>query len=240
MKQRKNENANTGSRKLLIIDDDIKLNELLKSLLENYGFEVTSASNPLSGLNYIQKEKFDLVLLDVMMPEIDGFELLKKIREFSEIPVIMLTARGEVSSRIVGLELGADDYIPKPFDIGELVARIKAVLKRVNHSNIQQENRILETESGLKIDTTKRAVFSGNEQINLSTMEYELLVLFVKNKGRILTRDNIMENLKGYEWNVFDRSVDILVSRLRNKLNDNPHSPKFIKTVRSVGYIFIG
>ena len=237
MERKKNEK---GAQKLLIIDDDTKLNELLKSLLENYGFEVTSASNPFSGLNLLKNNNFNLVLLDVMMPEIDGFELLKKIREFSEIPVIMLTARGEVSSRIVGLELGADDYIPKPFDIGELVARIKAVLKRVDTRGSFSEHKILETDNGLKIDTLKREAYLGNEKINLSTMEYDLLLLFIKNKGRVLTRDNIMEHLKGYEWNVFDRSVDILVSRLRNKLKDNPHSPKFIKTVRGIGYIFIG
>ncbi len=239
MERQKKENTKTCARKLLIIDDDTKLNELLKSLLKNYGFEAISVSNPFISLELLKKDNFDLILLDVMMPEIDGFELLKKIREFSEIPVIMLTARGEVSSRIVGLELGADDYVPKPFDIGELVARIKAVLKRVNN-NMGKANKILQTDSGLNIDTSKREVYLGSEKINLSTMEYDLLLLFVKHKGRVLTRDNIMENLKGYEWNVFDRSVDILVSRLRSKLKDNPHSPRFIKTVRGIGYIFIG
>ncbi len=238
MERKKNEDAKSDSKKLLIIDDDTKLNELLTSLLKNYGFEATSASNPFLGLDLLKKQSFNLVLLDVMMPKIDGFELLKQIREFSNIPVIMLTARGEVSSRIVGLELGADDYIPKPFDIGELVARIKAVLKR--YQQPIEDKKILETESGLTIDTAKREVFLGGKKLNLSTMEYDLLILFIKNKGRILTRDNIMENLKGYEWNVFDRSVDILVSRLRNKLKDNAHSPKFVKTVRGIGYIFIG
>ncbi len=239
MEKRKNEEKKVNKKKLLLIDDDVKLNQLLTSLLENYGFEAVSASDPFIGLNQLKKDKFDLVLLDVMMPEIDGFEMLKKIREFSEIPVIMLTARGEVSSRIVGFELGADDYVPKPFDIGELVARIKAVLKRTGNS-FNTGKGIIETDRGLKIDTTKREVYLNGENINLSTMEYNLLLLFVKNKGRVLTRDNIMEHLKGYEWNVFDRSVDILVSRLRNKLNDNPHSPNFIKTVRGIGYIFIG
>ncbi|BBB32525.1 two-component system, OmpR family, response regulator [Thermotomaculum hydrothermale] len=238
MEKRQNRNAEKHSKKLLIIDDDIKSNELLSSLLKNYGFEVFTASDPFFGLDLIKRESFDIVLLDVMMPKIDGFELLKKIREFSDIPVIMLTARGEVSSRIVGLELGADDYVPKPFDIGELVARIKAVLKRTKSNN--NFKKIIETESGLKIDTSKREVFLNNENLNLSTMEYDLLILFVKNRERVLTRDNIMENLKGYEWNVFDRSVDILVSRLRNKLKDNPQYPKFIKTVRGIGYIFIG
>ncbi len=238
MERKKDGYSKNSSKKLLIIDDDEKLNNLLTSLLKNYGFEAKAVSNPLLAIDLLKNEEVNLILLDVMMPEIDGFELLKKIREFSDVPIIMLTARSEVSSRIVGLELGADDYVPKPFDIGELVARIKAVLKRFERG--EKVKKFIHTEKGLMIDTGKREVFIDGEKIDLSSMEYDLLILFVKNKERVLTRDNIMENLKGYEWNAFDRSIDILVSRLRNKLKDNPLSPKFIKTVRGVGYIFIG
>ncbi len=224
--------------KVLIIDDDEKLNKLLLSLLKNYGFEVITASNPFSGIETIKKEQINIVLLDVMMPEIDGFEVLKRIREFSNIPVIMLTARGEVPSRILGLELGADDYVPKPFDIGELAARIKAVTKR--GGNFSAKNKKLKTDSGLEIDTQSMVVFLNGEKLKLTTLEYQLLLLFIKKKGRVLTRDNLMEELKGYEWNVYDRSIDILVSRLRAKLKDNPKDPVFIKTVRGIGYLFVG
>ena len=227
-------------KKILVVDDDTKLTELLIPLLENYGFEAIALSSPFSALKKLKEREFDIIVLDVMMPEMDGFEFLKKLREFSDIPVIMLTARGEVSSRIVGFELGADDYVPKPFDIGELVARIKAVLKRTGRSGNNEKMERIVTDSGLIVDLTKRDAFLDNQKLNLSTMEFELLLLFVKHRGRVLTRDNISEALKGYEWNAFDRSVDILVSRLRNKLKDNPQSPNFIKTVRGIGYIFIG
>ncbi len=226
-------------KKILVVDDDSKLTELLVALLENYGFEAIAVSNPFSGLKAVQRNEFDILLLDVMMPEMDGFEFLRRLRENSDIPVIMLTARGEISSRIVGFELGADDYVPKPFDIGELVARIKAVLKR-SERNLNFRKGRIETEGGLIVDLAKRDAFLNNKKLNLSTMEFELLFLFVKNRGRVLTRDNISEALRGYEWNAYDRSVDILVSRLRNKLKDNPQSPNFIKTVRGIGYIFIG
>jgi len=227
--------------KILIIDDDISLNELLSEFLSKFGFTVEFKVNPIDGISLLKKKysEFDAVILDVMMPEMDGFTTLKKIREISEIPVIMLTARGDVTDRIVGLEIGADDYMPKPFEPRELVARLKSILKRTGYSDLSKKD-VIKTDSGIKLLPLKKEVFLLNEKLSLTTMEYDLLQLLVTKKGKILDRDFIMENLKGYEWAAFDRSIDVAISRLRGKLNDNPAEPQFIKTVRGAGYIFVG
>ncbi len=225
---------------ILIIDDDISLNQLLKEFLAGFGFKVSYKTNPLVAIETLKQNhsEFDAVILDVMMPELDGFATLQKIREFSNIPVIMLTARGDVTDRIVGLEIGADDYMPKPFEPRELVARLKAILKRSETGNISTEN--IKTNSELTLYPLKKEAVLNETPLNLTTMEYDLLELLVKKRGKILDRDFIMESLKGYEWAAFDRSIDVAISRLRNKLNDNASNPKFIKTVRGAGYIFVG
>jgi two-component system phosphate regulon response regulator OmpR len=225
---------------ILIIDDDISLNQLLEEFLSGFGFKIDYKTNPIDGIETVKqnRDKFDAVILDVMMPELDGFTTLKKIREISNIPVIMLTARGDVTDRIVGLEIGADDYMPKPFEPRELVARLKAILKRSEVNTINTEN--IKTNTGLTLFPLKKEATLNENHLNLTTMEYDLLELLVKKRGKILDRDFIMESLKGYEWAAFDRSIDVAISRLRNKLNDNPSNPKFIKTVRGAGYIFVG
>ena len=225
-----------NSPKILVIDDDEKLNSLLKEYLSKFGFEVFSATHPKEGLKIFRQMVPDLVVLDVMMPDMDGFEVCREIRKESDIPVIMLTARGELTDKVVGLELGADDYIPKPFEPRELVARIQVILRRINASPKSGKLAI----GNLELFPEKYLAKIDGKQLDLSTLEFTLLELFVKNKGKVLSRDQLMDNLHGMDWQVFDRSIDVLVSRLRQKLNEDPKNPEYIKTVRGIGYQFIG
>ena len=171
-----------------------------------------------------------------MMPEMDGFQLLRKIRETLDVPVIMLTAKGEVSDKVVGLELGADDYLAKPFEPRELLARIQSILRRVNSKNSMVD--ILNFES-LDINKIKEEVVLDGKTISLSTSEFEALLLFANNSNKVLDREFLVENLRGITWQTYDRSVDVLVSRLRNKLGETPARTRFIKTIHGVGYKFI-
>lgn len=221
---------------ILVIDDDQKLNDLLKEYLANFGFNVVTAITPSRGIEIIKSESPDLIILDVMLPEMDGFETLKEIRKEHSIPVIMLTARGEVTDRIVGLEIGADDYLPKPFEPRELVARIQSILRRKTIDTTAEVIKI----GNLFVDIQKQTALLDGNDLDLTTAEFMLLSLFVKKHGRVLNRDIILDSLKGLSWEVFNRSVDVLISRLRQKLNDDPKNPKFIKTVWGSGYKFIG
>ena len=171
-----------------------------------------------------------------MMPEMDGFQLLRKIRETLDVPVIMLTAKGEVSDKVVGLELGADDYLAKPFEPRELLARIQSILRRVNSKNSMVD--ILNFES-LDINKIKEEVVLDGKTVSLSTSEFEALLLFANNSNKVLDREFLVENLRGITWQTYDRSVDVLVSRLRNKLRETPARTRFIKTIHGVGYKFI-
>ena len=222
--------------RLLIIDDDEKLNKLLTDYLGKMGFEVMSATLPRQGLEKLEREAPDLVILDVMLPEMDGFEVCRTIRQSSTIPVIMLTARGEVMDRVVGLEIGADDYLPKPFEPRELVARIQSILRRVQAKRSSGVKKI----GGLSIDFHKLEVAVDEKPAELTSSEFECLALLVKNSGKVLNRDQIIEQLRGIEWDAFNRSVDITMSRLRQKLGDDPKNPRFIKTIWGTGYLFIG
>lgn len=222
--------------RLLIIDDDEKLNKLLTDYLGKMGFEVMSATLPSQGLEKLEREAPDLVILDVMLPEMDGFEVCRTIRLSSTIPVIMLTARGEVMDRVVGLEIGADDYLPKPFEPRELVARIQSILRRVQEKRSSGVKKI----GGLSIDFHKLEVTVDEKPVGLTSSEFECLALLVKNSGKVLNRDQIIEQLRGIEWDAFNRSVDITMSRLRQKLGDDPKNPRFIKTIWGTGYLFIG
>lgn len=219
--------------KLLLIDDDEKLAGLLTEYFRRFELELVSATRPSAGLAALSRETFDLVILDIMLPEMDGFEVCKTIRKQSEIPVIMLTARGEVMDRIVGLELGADDYLPKPFEPRELVARILSILKRTQPAI---RPAAVYTFGDLRVDTQRRQVTLSSEPLDLSSMEYSLLELFAREPGKVFHRDEILNHLKGVEADVFSRSVDILVSRLRQKLKPL----EIIKTVRAQGYVFVG
>jgi DNA-binding response OmpR family regulator len=221
---------------LLIIDDDAKLNELLKDFLKDFGFDVITATQPASGLKKIKQAAPDLVILDIMLPEMDGFEVCRTIRQTSNVPIIMLTARGQITDKVVGLELGADDYLAKPFEPRELVARIQSVLRRTRPS---KDTRSLSF-NRLTIDPSKQVVLLDGRSVDLTTNEFRALVLLAGNAGKILNRDQILLELRGIDCDAFNRSVDITVSRLRQKLKDNPKSPEFIKTVWGSGYVFIG
>jgi DNA-binding response OmpR family regulator len=221
---------------VLIIDDDAKLNELVAELLRDFGFETQSATRPEEGLKKLREASPDLVILDVMLPGMNGFEVCKKIRETSAIPIIMLTARGELTDKVVGLELGADDYLPKPFEPRELIARIQTILRRTHGTNKNNARKF----GRLKVDFPKHNVMLDEKVIDLTTIEFAALAFLVKNKGKVLNRDEILEELRGIECDAYNRSVDITISRLRHKLGDDPKRPDFIKTVFGTGYMFIG
>ncbi|MCP4298381.1 MAG: response regulator transcription factor [Proteobacteria bacterium] len=221
--------------KILIIDDDEKLNDLLVDYFAKFDLQVFSAIHPKEGFKLLTNEKPDLVILDVMLPDMDGFEICKEIRKESNIPIIMLTARGDITDKVVGLEIGADDYLAKPFEPRELVARIQSVLRR---SGEKKETKLLQF-GALTINTANHEVKLGDMIIDLTSAEYELLTLFTKNQGSVLSRDEIMDRVRGIEWESFDRSVDVLVSRLRHKLHDDPKHPNYLKTVWGTGYLFL-
>lgn len=224
------------TKKILVIDDDQKLNRLLSDYLSKFGFTVTACTHPQEGLKALKKEMPDLVILDIMLPDLDGFEVCKKIRQDYSVPVIMLTARGEVTDRIVGLELGADDYLPKPFEPRELVARIQSILRRSRPN----------TKTGIKrcgsiaVDFNKHLVQVNDKPVDLTTTEFEILKLFLRRPGVVFTREQILDSLWNIEGDVFNRSVDVLISRLRQKLGDDPRNPQFIKTIWGSGYMLIG
>jgi DNA-binding response OmpR family regulator len=221
---------------ILIIDDDAKLNRLLEDYLSKFGFRVMTAVRSEDGLKLLSRERPDLVILDVMLPGMDGFEVCREIRKTMDVPVVMLTARGEVTDRIVGLELGADDYLSKPFEPRELVARIQSVLRRSYEKAAESVMRA----GDLVVDLDRQTAALEGKDLDLTTMEFAMLALFVKHPGKVLTRERIMENLRGMEWDAYDRSVDVLLSRVRQKLGDDPKHPAWIKTVWGSGYKFIG
>ena len=224
--------------RILLIDDDEKLGELLKAYFQRFDMQLDNAVRPSEGLLKIQRDKPDLVILDGMLPEQDGFDVCRTIRKTSSIPVVMLTARGDVTDRIVGLEIGADDYLSKPFEPRELVVRIQNVLRRSRAA--EEENSQQLRFGSLLVDIERRSAELDGSPLDLTTMEYQLLVLFASNPGRTFNRDEILNELRGIDAQLFSRSVDILVSRLRQKLGDTSRQPRFIKTVWGTGYAFIG
>jgi len=226
-----------AKNRIVVFEDNEKTISLLKSYLTQFDYEVVAYTNPVKGLQKLEKDLPDIIILDIMMPEMDGFEVCKEVRKNYSIPIIMLTARGDVTDRIIGLELGADDYLPKPFEPRELLARIQTVLRRVSDQKIKKEA----IRSGrLEIYVNKQQAFLDGNQLELTTYEFDLLNLFVRKQGRVLSREQIINDLKGIDWSAFDRSIDTLISRLRNKLGDDSKNPKFIKTVWGSGYKFIG
>jgi len=222
--------------KILIIDDDQKLNNLLINYLSKFNFHVEAITHPEKVLTKLKSSTPDIIILDIMLPGMDGFEVCKKIRKEYSTPVIMLTARGDVTDRIVGLELGADDYLPKPFEPRELVARIQSVMRR----STRIDSISIAKFGDLEIEYNKHTAKLNGNPIELTTMEFEILSLFTKNPDIVLNRDTIFEKIKGLDSDTFDRSIDVLVSRLRQKLNDDPKKPTFLKTIWGSGYKFIG
>jgi len=223
--------------KVLIIDDDRKHSELLQAYFKRFGINLVCAENADEGFRKIVREDPDLLLLDIMLPGRDGFEICREIRKTSNIPIIMLTARGDVIDRVSGLELGADDYIGKPFEPRELVARVQAILRRAETAGATAGK--LEFE-GLFIDTDTRSVQVDGNPVSLTSMEYELLLILARRHGRKLSRDDILSELRGIDAAILTRSVDIMVSRLRQKLGDSVKPARFIQTVWGRGYSFIG
>ena len=213
--------------RILLIDDDEKLAQSLQLYFARFDLSLDHETHPLQALGQIEQGAHDLLILDVMLPQIDGFETCKRIRKISDVPIIMLTARGEVTDRVVGLELGADDYLPKPFEPRELVARIQTVLKR--HAKTPQQ--ILEW-GELRYDPVRKHLTRGDEAVALTAAESGLLALLVEARGRVLSRDDIMRDLHGIDADIYSRAIDVLVSRLRHKLQ----RPDLIRTVRGLGY----
>jgi len=219
-----------------MIDDDSNLNKLLTEYMAGFGYRLVTAISAMQGRQLLRQHGADLIILDLMLPDIDGLTLCRELRAQYDTPIIMLTARGEVADRVVGLEMGADDYVPKPFEPRELVARIESVLRRVSPRGDRQ---VLHCE-GLSLEVETRRVSCDGQEVDLTTMEFELLRVFMESHGRVLSRDRLLDKLRGLEADVFDRSIDMLVSRLRNKLGEDSRAPRFIKTVWRTGYQFIG
>ncbi len=229
-------------KRILLVDDDEKLRRLLKEYLEGYEFQVFTLADGEAVLNSIRKESPELVILDVMLPKKDGLEVLKEIRAVSRVPVIMLTAKGEEADRVVGLELGADDYLPKPFSPRELLARIKAVLRRLEPGvkATAEESRALRVEAGnLVLDKARQILLMEGKEIPLSSTEYRVLRVLMENPNRVLSRDQIMTLARGKDFMAFDRSIDVHISKLRAKLESDPRVPKRIKTIWGSGYMFV-
>ncbi len=228
--------AKPETYRILIIDDDVDLNALLTEYLQGFGHKLDSETTAAAGRKRLRRELPDLLILDVMLPDTDGLTLCREIRAEYDVPIIMLTARGEVADRVMGLELGADDYIPKPFEPRELVARIQSVIRRAK-DRIQGEVLVCD---GLRLEIDTRGVELDGNDVELTTMEFELLKGLMESRGRVMSRDRLLERLRGIDTDVYDRSIDMLISRLREKLGDEPRKPRFIRTVRMGGYQFVG
>ena len=221
--------------RILLIDDDEELAGPLASYLARFDLALDATPRPSLGLARLAAEPYDAVILDVMLPEMDGFELCRRIRRDSDIPVLMLTARGELTDRVVGLELGADDYLPKPFEPRELAARLQTILRRARRGpETARHDRLVF--DGLTIDPARREVHVGDHPVELTGTEFELLVLLAREPGRVFSRDEILNRLRGRDADLYTRAVDLLVSRLRRKLEPLP----LIKTLRNAGYTFAG
>ncbi len=229
-------NPNRTKNHILMVDDDVDLNALVKEYLAKFGHKLVTVTTAARGMAELRRERPDLIILDIMLPDTDGLTLCREIRTEFDIPIIMLTARGEVADRVLGLELGADDYLSKPFEPRELVARIQSVIRR---SESRQNQDVLQSD-GLSLEKQTRKVSLDGRDLGLTTMEFELLCVLMDSHGRVLSRNRLIERLRGIDADVYDRSIDMLVSRLRDKLGDDSYTPRFIKTVRLTGYQFVG
>ena len=219
--------------RMLLIDDDRRLHELLRGYLTDHEVSLHSALDGLAGLAAFRDGAFDVVLLDVMMPGIDGLEVLRRIRQRESIPVIMLTARGDEADRVVGLELGADDYVPKPFSPRELLARVRAVLRRTQ-PRVEGERISV---AGIVAETGSRQAWLEGREIELTGLEFDILLALLRRAGRVVPRTALLEEAGRDDAMVGERTVDVHISRLRKKLGDDPRSPRRIRTVRGVGYV---
>ena len=225
---------------VLLIDDDRKLSELIRDYLEPLGYALTLAHDGALGADLALEKPWAAVIVDVMLPGCDGFEVLRRIRAHSQVPVLMLTSRGDETDRIVGLELGADDYLPKTFSTRELLARLRAVTRRFNQAQVAEAPALHELVSGpLRLNLDARLASMGDQPLSLTPVEYDILAALMKARGRIQSREALIEKLRDRHFEVFDRSVDVHIAALSRKLGDDAHHPRFIRTVRSAGYLFL-
>lgn len=223
--------------KILVVDDEASIVNIICYSIKKEGYEYITASDGEEGLELFEREKPDLVLLDIMMPKMDGYTLCKKIRENSDVPIIMLTARADEVDKVLGLEMGADDYVTKPFSNRELMARVKANLRRITPKESNTNKK--ETAFGdLAIDFDRYEVTKRGEPINLTLREFELLAFLATQKSQIFTRETLLEKVWGYEYFGDVRAVDVTIRRLREKIEDDPGKPRFIITKRGIGYYF--
>jgi two-component system response regulator CpxR len=220
---------------ILIVDDDTELTELLVQYLESEGFAVVCAHDGESAVKKALNQVFDAIILDVMLPKLNGFEVLKAIREHLETPVLMLTARGDDIDRIVGLEIGADDYLPKPCNPRELVARLRAILRRTQ--KIPAQRPVIEHHD-IVVDCSKRIATQKNQPMDLTNAEFNILEMLIKSPGQAFSKEELTEYALGRKYTAYDRSIDVHISNLRNKLGNNEQGEPLVKTVRGFGYLF--
>jgi DNA-binding response OmpR family regulator len=230
---------NTRKKRLLIVDDEPKIRTLLSSYLSKEGFDVTAVEDGVSLDRHLNKHHVDLVILDLMLPGEDGLSIGRRLRTQKNLPIIILSARGEELDRIVGLEMGADDYLIKPFNPRELLARVRSVLRRCNDdNNLRSSTSNSLTFGPFSLDIQQHRLNRGSQEIALTTGEFTLLRLFLEHPNRVLNRDSILEMTKGYEHSPLDRSIDVCVGRLRRKIEENPSEPVYLRTVWGSGYLF--
>lgn len=232
--------------RLLLVDDDRELCELLRDYLEPLGYQVQAVHNGPDGVARATAEEWHAVILDVMLPGMDGFEVLKGIRKTSMVPVLMLTSRGDEMDRIVGLEVGADDYLPKTFSMRELLARLRAVTRRTTMHAAQAGGTVQDTGvqpevvvGPLRVNPNNRVALLADKPLTLTPVEFDILHSLARARGRVKTREQLLDEIRDREWEVFDRSVDVHIAALRRKLGDDARQPRFIRTLRSAGYMLV-
>jgi DNA-binding response OmpR family regulator len=226
------------NRSILVVDDEERMARFIRLNLEHDGFQVTEAYRGMKAIQALRDDMPDLIILDVMLPDLDGFDVLKMIREISQVPVIMLTAKGEEDDRVLGLELGADDYVTKPFSPRELVSRVRAVLRRTEATGATRSD-VIEVDERLKIDFGRREVWLNDELVKLRPTEYRLLYHLVQNAGWVVTYDQLLSKVWGYEYRDEPHYVRLYINYLRQKLEQDPSDPKYILTERGIGYRFV-
>lgn len=227
-------------KRVLVVDDEKLIVKGIRFSLEQDGMEVDCAYDGEEALKLAKENAYDIILLDIMLPKHDGFEVCQQIREYSDVPIVMLTAKGDDMDKILGLEYGADDYITKPFNILEVKARIKAIMRRTSKRDKGQNNDKIITKGEMKIDCESRRVMIGDKEINLTAKEFDLLELLAMNPNKVYSRENLLNIVWGYEYPGDARTVDVHIRRLREKIETNPSDPKYVYTKWGVGYYFRG
>lgn len=228
------------AKRVLVVDDEKLIVKGIRFSLEQEGMEVSCAYDGEEALNMAKENEYDIILLDIMLPKMNGLEVCQQIREFSSVPIVMLTAKGEDMDKILGLEYGADDYITKPFNILEVKARIKAIMRRASKAESKEEKAKVVQVGDLKLDCESRRVFIGQKEINLTAKEFDVLELLVFNPNKVYSRENLLNIVWGYEYPGDVRTVDVHIRRLREKIETNPSDPKYVHTKWGVGYYFQG